>query len=159
MAHLMVRLVRKIPSFRPSHRRSRTLSQFSVSFESSKLTFDLSKLATTTNGSYNASGSFLPHYFCKSLVDIDHGSLSETAVFGSAMGQQRPVPLWHGGGVESSTPPSPENGLSKLPQFAIIHKIIAFVRTFHKPYIVLVLRLRRPVREEAENVASRRGAT
>jgi len=93
-------------SFRPSHRRSRTLSQISVSSQSSKLTLDLSKLPTATIGSYNASGSFSPTASAR---------VSLMSLKGPSASRKRPsldrisVPLWHGDvASRSRAPQSPD---------------------------------------------------
>ena len=114
MAHLVVRTCQKNPSIRPSHRRSRTLSQFSVSSESSKLTFDSSKLATITIGSYNASGSFSPTTSAKASLISIKGPSRKWPSLDLPLSKQPLVPLWHGDEVESP-PPSPETASPSSP--------------------------------------------
>jgi hypothetical protein len=94
--------------FYPSYRRSRTLSQFSVSSQSSKLTLDLFKMPpTSTLWSYNASGCFSPTTSASaSLLALDPSFSRESPYF---QRKHLPAPsLWDGDGTESPTPQSPE---------------------------------------------------
>jgi len=97
-------------SFRPSHRRSRTLSQFSVSSKSSKLTFDQSTIhPTCTLWSYNASGSFSPTTSANaSLLALDAGFSREWPYLGYVRQKPIAVSLWDRDEAESPTPQSPE---------------------------------------------------
>jgi len=107
----------KSPSFRTSHRRSRTLSQFSVSSQSPKLTLDLSKiLPTSTMGSYNASGSFSPTTSASaSLLALDPSFSRGWPYLDHIQRKPLPAPLWDGDGAESPTPQSPEMGSPDTP--------------------------------------------
>jgi len=101
--------------FRHSRRRARTLSQFSVSSQSSKLALDLTKLATVTTESYQASGSFSPTSSAKaSLISlVDHTGRSSLDLFRSG----RPVLLCHGNACASPTLQSPETTPPSSPLF------------------------------------------
>lgn len=99
----------KSPTFYTSHKRARTLSQFSVSSQSSKLTLDMSKiLPTSTLRSYNASGSFSPTTSASaSLLALD-SNFSPERLSLNHIREPNPASLWDGDGVESPTPQSPE---------------------------------------------------
>jgi len=107
----------KSPSFHPSHRRSRTLSQFSVSSQSSKVTLDLSKIPpTSTMGSYNASGSFSPTPSASaSLLALDPSFSREQPSLDHIQRKTLPALFCDRDGTESPTPQSPEMGSPDTP--------------------------------------------